>query len=113
MRSLSNSQGTIAQLRDEIDQLKRENDSLRLHVAEPEARFAQFENAYTPPCLRRGGNRKNDQNEKGKPGQKEGHKGLTRQIAKPDKQLNVTRDLCPECGTKLGSPFRMESKIIE
>ena len=104
---------TISQLKDEIDQLKRENELLRLRVSELEARLAQYENAHTPPSLRRGGNRKKDQNDKGTPGQKQGHKGLTRQTAKPDKQVNVTRDRCPDCGTKLGSPFRIESKIIE
>ena len=103
----------IGQLRDEIDQLKRENELLRLRVADLEARLAKYENAHTPPSLRRGGNRKNDQNEKGKPGQKKGHKGLTRPTAKPDKQVQVTRDRCPDCGTKLGDPFRIESKIIE
>ncbi len=72
---------TIAQLRDEIDQLKRENEVLRLRVAELEARLAQYDNAHTPPSQRRSGNRKNDQNEKGKPGQKKGHKGLSMCLA--------------------------------
>jgi transposase len=38
---------------------------------------------------------------------------LTRQRSNPDKQIEVTRDCCPDCGTKLGSPFKIESKIIE
>jgi len=59
--------------------------------------------------------RKKNQNEdgKGKPGQKKGHKGLTRPYAKPDKQIDVTKDRCPDCGANLGSPFKIESKIIE
>jgi len=72
-------------------------------------------NAHTPPSLRRGRNRKKDQdkNNKGKPGQKVGHKGLTRPYATPDRQVEVTIDRCPDCGTDLGAPFRIDSKIVE
>ena len=75
----------------------------------------KYENAHTPPSLKRGGRRKKIQNKggKGKPGQKKGHKGVTRPLAKPDKQVDVTKDRCPDCGTELGDPFRVESKIIE
>ena len=100
-------------LRRENEFLKRRIEELEARLADLEARLAKYENAHTPPSLRRGGNRRNDQNEKGKPGQKKGHKGLTRPIAKPDKQVQVTRDRCPDCGMKLGDPFRIESKIIE
>ncbi len=110
----------IRQLQESNDLLRRENEFLKGRIEELEARLAdlearlpKYENAHTPPSLRRGGNCKNDQNEKGKPGQKQGHKGLVRPIAKPDNQVNVTRDRRPDCGTKLGSPFRIESKIIE
>ncbi len=117
----------VRQLQESNDLLKRENELLKGRLEELEARLAyyegliadlevrlaKYENAHTPPSLRRGGNRKNDRNEKGKPGQKPGHKGLTRPIAKPDKQVNVTIDRCPDCGTKLGDPFRVESAIIE
>ncbi len=105
----------IKQLLITIDELKRENELLRRCIIELEARLALYENAHTPPSLRRGGNRKKDQIEgvKGKPGQKEGHKGLTRPYVKPDKQVHLRMDYCPDCGTKLGSPFKIESKIIE
>jgi transposase len=106
---------TIRQLRELVEQLKRENELLKAKVGELESRLAQYENAHTPPSQRRGGNRKKDQNEgdKGKPGQKKGHKGLTRPYAKPDKQIDVLKDRCPDCGANLGSPFKIESKIIE
>jgi transposase len=106
---------TIDQLKGEIAELKRENELFRGRITQLEARLAQYENAHTPPSLRRGGNRKKGQNEgdKGTPGQKTGHKGLTRPYAKPDKEVEVTADRCPDCGTKLGRPFRIESKIIE
>jgi transposase len=106
---------TIDQLKHDNDRLRRENELLRVRIAELEARLAQYENAHTPPSLRRGGSRKKDhtEGEKGKPGQKVGHKGLTRPSAKPDRQVHVTRDLCPDCGAKLGNPFSVESKIVE
>lgn len=105
----------IRQLQNENDQLKREIELLKDHIIYLEARLAQYENAHTPPSKKRGGNRKKNHNEgdKGKPGQKVGHKGLTRPTAKPDRQVHVTRDLCPDCGALLGDPFRTESKVIE
>jgi len=106
----------IKQLQASLDQAKRENELLKGLVRELEARLAKYENAHTPPSLKRGGNRKKSQNRdgvKGKPGQKKGHKGVTRPPAKPDKQVDVTTDRCPDCGSELGDPFRIESKIIE
>ena len=106
---------TNKQLIELVEQLKNENELLKAKIKELEARLAQYENAHTPPSLRRGRNRKKDQdkNNKGKPGQKVGHKGLTRPYATPDRQVEVTMDRCPDCGTDLGSPFRIDSKIVE
>jgi transposase len=106
---------TVDQLKRDNGRLRRENELLRGRIIELEARLAQYENAHTPPSLRRSGNRKKDHTEaeKGKPGQKVGHKGLTRPSAKPDREVHVTKDLCPDCGAKLGDPFRVESKIVE
>jgi len=106
---------TNKQLREQNEQLRRENELLKAKVRELEARLAQYENAHTPPSLRRGRNRKIGQNKgfNGKPGQKIGHKGITRPHAKPDKQVEVTADRCPDCGSELGDPIRIESKIIE
>jgi transposase len=106
---------TYRQLREQIEQLKRENELLKAKIIEVEARLAQYENAHTPPSLQHGRNRKRDQDKKnnGKPGQKFGHKGVTRPYATPDRQVDVAADRCPECGTDLGPPYRIESKIIE
>ena len=113
------------QLHELVEQLKLENEllaakvseiePLKARIQELEARLAQYENAHTPPSLRRGRNRKKDQekNNKGKPGQKIGHKGVTRPFAAPDRQVEVTADRCPDCGADLGSPIRTESRIIE
>ena len=86
---------------------------LKAKISELEARLAKYENAHTPPSLRRGRNRKKDKDNKEKPGQKIGHKGVTRPNAVPDSQVEVTADRCPDCGAELGAPFRIESKIIE
>jgi transposase len=103
------------QLRELVEQLKHENELLKAKVFELESRLAQYENAHTPPSLRRGRNRKKDQDKsnKAKPGQKIGHKGVTRPYAMPDRQVEVTMDRCPDCGTDLGAPFRIDSRIIE
>ena len=56
----------IRQLQDAIDQLKRKNEPLRACIKELEAKLAMYENAHTPPSLKRNGNRKKDQNEGGR-----------------------------------------------
>jgi transposase len=75
-----NEERTFEQLRKENDQLRDKNELLKAKVSdvellkakicELEARLAQYENAHTPPSLRRGGNRKKDKDNKGKPGKK-------------------------------------------
>jgi len=103
----------IRQLREQNELLRLENEMLKARIRELEARLAQYENAHTPPSLRRGRNLKKDKTNKGKPGQKAGHKGMTRPLAIPDSQVEVTADRCPDCGAKLNLPFRFESKVIE
>jgi len=106
---------TIKQLHELVEKLRRENELLKAKIRDLEARLAQYENAHTPPSLRRGRNRKKDQEKdnRGKPGQKIGHKGVTRAYSIPDRQVEVTMDRCPDCGAELGFPFRIESRIIE
>ncbi|MCK9405299.1 MULTISPECIES: IS66 family transposase [Methanothrix] len=103
----------IRQLREQNELLRLENEMLKARIRELEARLAKYENAHTPPSLRRGRNLKKDKTNKGKPGQKVGHKGMTRPLAIPDSQVEVTADRCPDCGAKLNLPFRFESKVIE
>jgi predicted RNA-binding Zn-ribbon protein involved in translation (DUF1610 family) len=91
-----------------IRQLKHENESLKTCIKE-------YDNTHTPLRLKRNGNRKKDQNEGGrnKTGQKKGHKGVTRPPAKLGRQVEITKDRCPDCGTELGDPFSVETKVIE
>ena len=88
----------IKQLRAENEQLKREIELLKEYIKDLEARLAKYENAHTPPSLRRGRNRKKDGDNRGNPGQKTGHKGVTRPYAKPDCQVDVKAVRCPDCG---------------
>jgi len=106
---------TIRQLMELNEQQRHEIELLKARIKELEARLAKYENPHTPPSLRRGGKGRQEQNEGGlgKPGQKIGHEGVTRPHAKPDRQVEVTADRCPDCGTGLGNPIRIESKIVE
>ena len=83
---------TIEQLREQNKLLRLENEMLKARIRELEARLAKYENAHTPPSLRRGRNLKKDKTNKGKPGQKVGHKGVTRPLAIPDSQVEFTAD---------------------
>jgi len=110
--------GGYKQLKLEIELLTAkasEIEPLKAKISQLEARLAQYENAHTPPSLRRGRNRKKDpdKNIKRKPGQKIGHKGVTRPYSTPDQQVEVTMDRGPDSGADLGAPFRIDSKIIE
>jgi len=53
-----------------------------------------------------------DRNNKGKLGQKIGHKGVTRPYAMPDRQVKVIMDRCPDYGIDLGAPFRIDSETM-
>lgn len=88
-----------------IAQLERENELLRARIRQLEAQLAKYENAHTPPSLRRGGTSIKNQ--------KKGHKGVTRPRAEPDKQVDVRMGRCPYCDAELGDPVSVESKIIE
>ena len=92
---------------DLVEELRKENALLRARIKELEAKLALYENAHTPPSRRRGHNRIKEHIEgsNGKPGQKEGHKGITRPRAKPDETVEVTANRCPDCGTELGDPI--------
>jgi len=86
-----------------------ENEMLKAKVIELEARLAQYENAHTPPSLRRGRNRKKDQEKdiKGKPGQKSGHKGVTRTYVAPDSKWMSQWITVPIAGQSLVLLFEL------
>jgi transposase len=103
---------TNKQLHGQNELLMHEVELLKAKICELEARLAQYENAHSTKS-KAWPHRKKDKDNKGKPSQKIGHKGVTRPYAAPNSQVEVTADHCPDCGAELDSPFRIESKIIE
>lgn len=83
-------------------------------IEELEKRLAKYENAHTPPSLRGGFRRRLIPSEEyKKPGQKEGHEGITRAMPTPTMSIQLLEEKCKHCNNKLGKPFKIESKIIE
>lgn len=107
-------QKRVERLEAENERLKRIVAELRKRCEELERMLRLYENAHTPPSMRYATSRKSSQvHEQRKPGQKNGHKGITRARAKPDKTVEVVLERCPHCNRRLGKPTRIESKIIE
>lgn len=91
---------------------KPEFDNLTKRVEELEKKLLAYENANTPSSKIRFPPRILNQNKK-KPGQKEGHKGITRDDPSPTMTLEVIEDKCPNCRSKLSNPFKTTTKLVE
>ena len=91
---------------------KPEFDRLIKRIEILERRLAVYENANTPSSKTRFPPRILNPN-KNKPGQKEGHEGITRQNQNPTMTLEVIENKCPDCKSKLGKPFKTTTKIVE
>lgn len=81
-------------------------------IEELERKLAQYENANTPSSRLRFPPRIINPDKK-KPGQKEGHEGITRAKPVPTMSIELIEEKCPHCKGKLGKPFKTISKIIE
>lgn len=81
-------------------------------IAELEKKLSAYENANTPSSRLRFPPRIINEN-KNKPGQKDGHIGTTRTKPNPTFTLEVIEEKCPHCRAKLGKPYKTTSKIIE
>jgi transposase len=81
-------------------------------ILELQKRLTAYENANTPSSRLRFPPRIISINKK-KPGQKEGHKGATRNPAHPTMTLELIEEKCPHCKAKLGKPYKTTSKLIE
>ena len=83
-------------------------------IEELEKKLAKYENAHTPPSLGGGFRRKLLEREQyKKPGQKEGHDGVTRAVPKPTMSIELIAERCRQCNKRLDKPFRIESRIVE
>lgn len=83
-------------------------------IEELEKKLAKYENAHTPPSFGGGFRRKLLEREQyKKPGQKEGHEGITRATPKPTMSIELIAEKCKYCDNKLYKPFKIESRIVE
>jgi len=98
-----------------------ENKILKQILKEHEERIAVLEkllkiyhNAHTPSSQKKFGKKpKKDSGKKGKPGQKKGHKGVTRSKPAIDKTIPLTAKKCRNCRSKNLILQKTISKIIE
>jgi transposase len=81
-------------------------------IEELEKKLAQYENANTPSSRIIFPPRIINLDKK-KPGQKEGHYGMTRAKPVPTMSIELIEEKCPHCKSRLGKPFKTTSKIIE
>ena len=79
-------------------------------VAELEARLARYENAHTPPSLKE---KDKAGSKSGSLGRPKGYEGSTRETPEPERTVGVAAEECPKCHSILGSPVKVESRVIE
>ena len=94
------------------EECREEFDKLLKRIEELERKLVQYENANTPSSKIRFPPRVFNLDKK-KPGQKEGHNGMTRAKPVPTMSIELIEEKCPHCKSKLGKPFKTISKIIE
>ena len=98
----------------ECDRLREVVTSQQRKIEELERKLIKYENAHTPPSLGGGFRRKLIEREQyKKPGQKQGHDGVTRATPIPTLSIELVSEKCRHCDNKLNNPFKIESKIIE
>jgi len=101
----------VRQILEENRKLKEKVTFLERRIQELEKLLNVYDNPHTPPSQRRFASSRQSRSN-GKPGQKEGHAGTTRPLAKPDRTIEVTASACPHCKSKLRFTG-MERRIIE
>ncbi len=86
--------------------LKDENVK-RLHK-----KLRKYKNPHTPSSKKRGSSKSNFKGG-GSNGRKKGHEGTTKSKPEPDQTIIVEEENCPDCGSTLGDPEEIESRVIE
>jgi len=98
----------------ECDRLREVLSEQQKKIEELEKKLTKYENAHTPPSLGGGFRRKLIEREQyKKPGQKEGHDGVTRATPTPTMGIELIAEKCKHCKNQLQKPFKVESRIIE
>lgn len=77
-----------------------------------EKRLLAYENAHTPPSLRRHYPIR-EKKEDAKIGAPEGHKGVTRETPTPTESKTLHLDKCPDCHKILRKPKYIKRRIVE
>lgn len=90
---------------EEMKSVLKENEDLK-----KELRI--HDNPHTPSSARRFADSKAKKDVK-KRGAPKGHKGATRKLRDPDEVMNVTANICPNCGEDPGESYATETKTIE
>jgi transposase len=117
------------QMEEQIDELEEKLDrkderikEQQERIEELEARLRKYENPHTPPSKRRSGTDESPtsqdddddvQTDGGTPGRKEGHDPEWRSMSKPDREIEVTCDCCPECGDDFDKSVDIYFRLVE
>lgn len=83
---------------------------LEKKIEELSQRLLAYENAHTPPSMRR---KKRLPPATGKLGAPEGHPGTTRDEPTSTMTMTFEEEKCYHCQARLGMPFRVERRVIE
>lgn len=97
---------------EEIKGLKKQNEQQEERIKQLEKLLTFYQNPHTPPSQNRFPKKLESHNHH-KPGQKKGHEGVTRKEPEPDKTIELTANVCPHCGSKLGEPSGTQRRLIE
>ena len=97
------------------DDLARKNTGLEIKIKKLESKLSYYENPHSPPSADSIYWRKQKKERKygspSKPGQKDGHKGVTHSF-KPTRTIHHTVEKCSKCGSKKIIQTTQQSRII-
>jgi len=100
-------------LEDKLEKTSKELEQTNKKLNEVLRRLAYYENPHTPPSQRRLKAKAETKSSGGKRGAPYGHKGVTRQWGKIDREIPLTAEECPECGSKNIEEADSDDKIID
>ncbi|KXA92233.1 hypothetical protein AKJ64_03680 [candidate division MSBL1 archaeon SCGC-AAA259E17] len=104
----------VEELEEQIEELEeklalKDEKIKRLHK-----KLRKYRNPHTPSSKRRGSSKsKSSSSGQEKRGRKKGHEGTTREKPEPEQTIIVEEENCPECGSVLGEPEEIESRVLE
>lgn len=100
----------ITEQESKIQNLEKENQTLKEKIKELEKRLTYYENPHTPPSATKLSKKKAQDEKKsdelGKRGAPKGHRGATRLKPEPDEIIDVTANKCEKCGSKNIQPLK-------